>query len=160
MTRVEDIIATFGPGIARIASAYEADAACREDLVQEILLAVHLALPRLQDEARLAPFVFRIAHNRCVTHVARAVREKRGLRATPPLAEPTASPEHDLLYAERNRRLAEALRGVPLAYRQPLSLALEGMSHADIAATLDISLSNVGVRINRGKTMLKALLDE
>lgn len=160
MTTLEDIIAAFGPGIARVASTYEADSGWREDLVQEILLAIHLALPRLQDPASLAPFVFRIAHNRCVTHVARAVREKRSVTAAPLLAEPTASPEQDLLAADQNRRLACALRRVPLSYRQTLSLALEGMSHADIAATLDISLSNVAVRINRGKTMLKALLDE
>ena len=160
MARLEDIISAYGAAVGRIAAAYEADPALREDLVQEILLAVHLALPRLQDEARLAPFVFRIAHNRCVTHVARAVNEKRIVAAAPPLVEATASPEQDLLASEQNRRLASMLRRMPLPYRQALSLALEGMSHAEIAATLDISLSNVGIRINRGKEMLKALLNE
>lgn len=160
MTRLEDIITAYGAGVARIAATYEADPALREDLVQEILLAVHLALPRLQDESRLAPFVFRIAHNRCVTHVARAVHEKRTRAAVQHTVEATTSPEQSLLATEQSRRLGSMLRRLPLPYRQVLSLALEGMSHADIAATLDLSLSNVGVRINRGKDMLKALLDE
>jgi RNA polymerase sigma-70 factor (ECF subfamily) len=160
MARLEDIIAAYGAAVARIAAAYEADPALREDLVQEILLAVHLALPRLQDETRLAPFVFRIAHNRCVTHVARAVQEKRARVAVQHIVGATMSPEQDLLATEQSRRLGAMLRRLPLPYRQVLSLALEGMSHADIAATLDLSLSNVGVRINRGKDMLKALLNE
>ena len=160
MAKLEDIISTYGAAVARIAATYEADPTLREDLIQEVLLAVHLALPRLQDEARLAPFVFRIAHNRCVTHVARAVHEKRAIAAAPPVVEAAHSPEQDLLASEQNRRLAAALRRMPLPYRQTLSLALEGMSHAEIAATLDISLANVAIRINRGKEMLKALLDE
>lgn len=160
MITLEDVIAGYGAGIARVALAYEANAAVREELTQEILLAVHLALPRLQNVEHLAPFVFRIAHNRCITHVARAVREKRDLASMPPPDECLVTPETELLVSEQNQRLASSLRRVALPYRQALSLFLEGLSHADIAEVLDISVSNVGVRINRGKAMLKVLLDE
>jgi DNA-directed RNA polymerase specialized sigma24 family protein len=34
-------------------------------------------------------------------------------------------------------------------------LALEGMSYAGIGQTLDISVANVGIRLNRAKSMLR-----
>ena len=49
----------------------------REDLTQEILIAIHRALPSLANPDSLAPFIFRIAHNRGVTHVARQAGARR-----------------------------------------------------------------------------------
>ena len=48
--------------------------------------------------------------------------------------------------------------GLPLSYRQVVTLYLEEMSYAEIAEALDISESNVGVRISRAKQMLKEML--
>ncbi len=158
MTRLDDIIARHGSAIARVAATYEADPTLRQDLVQDLLLAIHLSLPQLKDPALTAPFIFRIAHNRCVTHVVQSSRRRR-LTQSLPEPDPSPSPEDELLQSERNHRLAAALRRLPLAYRQVLSLALEGMSYGEIAAVLDISVSNAGVRLTRGKTMLKDLLD-
>jgi RNA polymerase sigma-70 factor (ECF subfamily) len=39
-------------------------------------------------------------------------------------------------------------------------LLLEELSYAEIAEALGISLSNVGVRVNRAKALLKAMLDD
>ena len=41
-----------------------------------------------------------------------------------------------------------------------MTLLLEELSYAEIAEALDISLSNVGVRVNRAKAQLKAMLDD
>lgn len=153
------IIAAYGPGIARVAASYEADRALAEDLTQEILLAIHRALPSLRDETALAPFVFRIAHNRGVTHVMRQVGERRRSEELRPPDE-TATPEQLLLADERTRRLTTAVRRLPLPYRQVMTLLLEDLSHAEIAEALGLTRTNVGVRVNRAKTQLKALLDD
>ena len=71
MATIEQVLSDYGPALARIAGAYERDRALRDDLVQEIAAAVWKALPSLSDPAKLKPFVFRIAHNRSVSHVAR-----------------------------------------------------------------------------------------
>lgn len=159
MANLEGIIAAFGPALARVAGSYEADRALQEDLLQEIMLAVHRALPSLKDEERLAPFVFRIAHNRSVTHVIQqAARRKVG--AHDAVAEETETPEESLLSTERSHRLAVAVRRLPLPYRQVITLVLEDLSYAEIAEALGLSLSNVGVRVNRAKSQLKAMLDD
>jgi RNA polymerase sigma factor (sigma-70 family) len=152
------VLRDYGPALSRVAAAYEADYALREDLVQEILLAIHRALPKLTQGDRLRPFVFRVAHNRGVTHVIRQVRAKRPAEET--VASDMASPEDRLLEDERSRRLLAAIRQLPLPYRQVVTLLLEDMSYAEIAETLALTLSNVGVRINRAKAQLRTILDE
>lgn len=143
----------------RVCASYEADPALREDLFQEILVAIHSALPRLRDKTRIAPYIFRIAHNRGVSHVvARTSLKNRGevadLRGEP------ITPEESVIAAERQARLLSTVRKLALPYRQVITLVLEDLSHAEIAEALEISLSNVGVRVNRAKKMLKEMLGE
>lgn len=154
----DQIVAEFAPALARVAAAYERDRALKEELVQEILLAVVEALPRLKDPAKLKPFVFRIAHNRAVSHVARRVREPKG--GEDALAVPSDAPsqEQTLIAQERSAALVEAVRALPLPYRQVITLLLEDLSYEEIAETLGITLTNVGVRINRAKQQLKERL--
>ncbi len=64
MTDFESVVDTYGPALRRLASAWERDAAAREDLLQEILLALWRALPRFRGECSEKTFVFRVAHNR------------------------------------------------------------------------------------------------
>ena len=160
MRGLEQIIADYGSGLARVAASYEVDRMLREDLVQEILIAIHRALPSLANPDSLAPFIFRIAHNRGVTHVARQVGAKRAERQVQIENAPLETPEERLLADERANRVTVAVRRLPLPYRQVMTLLLEELSYAEIAEALDISLSNVGVRVNRAKAQLKAMLDD
>jgi RNA polymerase sigma-70 factor (ECF subfamily) len=159
MNTLEGIIKTYGAGLARVAASYEADAALQEDLLQEILIAIHHALPSLRDPGRLGPFVYRIAHNRAVTHIVRqkAVPQPR---EAPDVADPAATPEQRILDEERQGRVMKAVRQLPLPYRQVMTLVLEDLSHAEIAEALGLSPSNVGVRVNRAKVLLKDLLHD
>lgn len=157
MVALEEIIRLYGAGLARIAASYEADRSLQQDLVQETLLAIYRALPGLREPDRLAAFVFRIAHNRGVTH---ALRERDARRLPDRLPEAEDSPEHAALAEERSRRLQDAVRRLPLPYRQVVTLALEDLSHADIAQALGLTVSNVAVRVNRAKAMLKEMLDD
>lgn len=159
MVTLQGIIASYGPGLARVAASYEADRALQEDLLQEILLAIHGALPGLRDESKLAAFVFRIAHNRAVTHIVRRTGERRGDRSQIP-HDGTDTPESHVLADERTRRLLGAVRRLPLTYRQVVTLVLEDLSYAEIAEALGISQGNVGVRVTRAKAMLREMLDD
>lgn len=157
MRGLHDVIGAHGRALARVASAYEADPSLQEDLLQDILMAIHGALPALKDPGRMAPFVFRIAHNCGVNHVVRRVADKK----TPAGGEekPVPTPEQALLASERSTRLIAAIRRLPLPYRQVMILVLEELSYPEIAETLGITASNVGVRVNRAKAQLKAMLD-
>jgi RNA polymerase sigma-70 factor (ECF subfamily) len=153
------IVQEFGAAFARLAAGYERNRALREELVQEIVFAVCQALPRLSDPAKLKPFVFRIAHNRAVSHVVKRVREPRADELGEDLAADAPTPEQSLLRREQSERLVVAVRALSLPYRQVIMLLLEDLSHAEIAEALGLSISNVGVRVSRAKERLKELLD-
>lgn len=159
MGTLEEIIDAYGAGIARLAASYEADPMLQEDLTQDILLAIHRALPSLREIDRLGPFVFRIAHNRGVEHVMREVRIKRQ-RSVEIDPEPgIACLEQHIMAEDSSERVRRAIRRLALPYRQVITLLLEDLSYAEIGETLGISASNVGVRVNRAKAQLKAMLD-
>jgi RNA polymerase sigma-70 factor (ECF subfamily) len=159
MAEFDRILAELGPALVRVASSYERNPALRDELVQDILLAISRALPRLRDAARLKPFVFRIAHNKGVDHVARHAGDPPMEDIPEQLARSDGSPEDDLIRKQRAERLARAVRALDLPYRQVITLLLEDLSYGEIADALGISLSNVGVRVSRAKALLRSLLD-
>lgn len=153
------VITQFAPALARVVASYERDRALQEELLQEVLMAILSSLPRLAHADKLKPFVFRIAHNRCLSHVARRMRERAHQEPVDDLAAEAASQEQALIEQERGERLLEAVRQLTLPYRQVMTLILEDMSYDEIADTLGISVANVGIRVNRAKQQLKVLLD-
>lgn len=155
----QSVVMQFEPALARIVASYERDRVLQEDLLQEVLIAVLISLPRLADAGKLKPFVFRIAHNRCLSHVAKRMRERA---ADLPLEDVAADgPDHAdaLTDTQRSGRLLEAIRRLELPYRQVMTLLLEDMSYEEIAETMGISIANVGVRVNRAKQQLRTMLN-
>ena len=59
--------------LSRLVASYARSASDREDLLQEIAIALWRALPGFRGECSERAFLFRIAHNRCMTYVAKRV---------------------------------------------------------------------------------------
>ncbi len=153
--RFEQALNAHGAALRRVAAAYERDVARREDLFQDICLAIWRALPRFRGEASQRTFVLRIAHNRAVTHSTRRRPPALELSEAGPLADPAADPEAEMSRRQRHARLEAALHRLPIAMRQILTLALEGLAHRDIADVLGISENNVAVRLSRARDRLR-----
>ena len=154
------VVTRFAPALARIVASYERDRTLRDELLQEVFMSVFTSLSRLVHQDKLKPFVFRVAHNRCITHVAKRMRERIDQVPIDDLAAEAASQEQMLIEQERGERLLSAMRRLPLPYRQVMTLILEDMSYEEVAETLGITEANVGIRVNRAKQQLKALLDD
>ena len=146
--------------IKRIASSYEAESHLAEELVQEIYFAIWRALPSFRGDASLRTFVARIATNRSVTHVARALKSAPSLELSEQIEAPGASPESQAIALNHHARLMTAVRGLPLAYRQPVMLTLEGLTPREIADLLGISTNAVAIRMSRAKELLRRLLED
>jgi RNA polymerase sigma-70 factor (ECF subfamily) len=159
MASLQQVISAYGPALSRLAASYERDPGLREELMQEVLLAIHQALPRLREADRLKAFVFRIAHNRALSHVVARMREPQGHGEVEALASDAPTPEHAVAGRQAGEQLTAAVRRLPLPYRQVVVLVLEDFSYDEIAETLGISVSNVGVRMNRAKAQLRSLLN-
>lgn len=152
------VIVQFEPALARVVASYERDRALQDDLLQEVLMAVITSLPRLESPAKLKPFVFRIAHNRCVSHVAKRMHERTTHLPFDDAPSDILCYEEAINEVQRSHQLLEAVRTLDLPYRQVVTLLLEDMSYDEIAETLGISVANVGVRVNRAKQQLKGKL--
>ena len=152
------LLAAHGPALSRLASSYVRDAAEREDLLQEIVLAIWKALPRFRGEASERTFLFRIAHNRAITWLGKRRAPSSDADGPLEIADTTPDPERRLSTEQEGARLMNAIHHLPIAYAQVVTLTLEGMSYAEVADVLGISETNVGARLTRAREMLRKLL--
>lgn len=157
--RYDQILRREGAALRRVAAAYEAEAARREDLFQEICLAIWQALPRFRGESSERTFVFRIAHNRGLTHRSRRRANPVDLEEAEPVADPRPGPEAEAGEAQRRERLRSAVLDLPLEPRQVISLTLEGLSPREIAEILGITENNAAVRLSRARRALRQILE-
>lgn len=158
--RFDRLLAENSPALARLAASYTNTATDCDDLFQEIAMALWQALPRFRGECSDRTFLFRIAHNRAIAFLARYRSRAAQTGAEIEMPDPAPDPESGLIREQRGRQLVRAIHRLPVLYRQIVMLALEDMDYAEIAQVLGISESNVGVRLNRARQMLRELLEE
>jgi RNA polymerase sigma factor (sigma-70 family) len=160
------LVAQNGGALRRVAATYEADPSRQEDLLQEILLALWRALPTFRGESSERTFLFRIAHNRGLSHLLKTKRtplvELEGLEEDVQedlLADPRQNPERSAVERQDRARLLEAIRALPLLPRQILTLYLEGLSHREIGDVLGLTENHVAVQLHRARHKVRALLE-
>jgi RNA polymerase sigma factor (sigma-70 family) len=155
----ERLLAAHGPALSRLAASYTNTLSDRDDLLQEIAVAIWQALPRFRGECSERTFLYRIAHNRAITHLARARTQMHGSIEEVEVRDPAPGPESNLAQQQRADRLRQAVHSLPIVYRQVIMLTLEGLGYKEISDVLGISESNVGVRLNRARQQLQDLLE-
>jgi RNA polymerase sigma-70 factor (ECF subfamily) len=155
------VLERHGPGLRRVARVYASRTDESEDLWQEIALALWRALPSFRKESSERTFAFRVAHNRGLSFVARGRRsEERSEPNAPDSDAPSDAPSPEEQLGEERRRdaLWRAIHRLAPGARAVVTLALEGLSHDEIAEVLGITANAVGVRLSRARDQLKKTL--
>jgi RNA polymerase sigma factor (sigma-70 family) len=143
--------------LGQIAGAHAQTQAEREDLEQEIALALWQALPGFRGESSLRTFVHRIAR---YCHY-RVLRRRSRMHLEPyvdALPDASEGAESWLTRVEQHEKLERALDRLPDGPRGALALRLQGKSYAEIAEALGISEHNVSVRLVRAKQRIASEL--
>lgn len=154
---LQSILREHWPMLTRLASSYTRDSARRDDLLQEVSIAVWQALPRWRGDGSLRAFVARVAHNRCVDVFAKEQRlSASDLDETWP--DPHADPLRHAEAQQQRDGLLTAVLSLPLGYRQVVSLALEGFAHREISEALGLEENAVAQRLSRARRMLRDLM--
>jgi RNA polymerase sigma-70 factor (ECF subfamily) len=133
------------------------------DVAQETFVQLYSHLGRLDEREPLAPWLFRVARNRCIDLIRR--------RRTVPLGMPDDAGESTFvgepadedplpeLVAERadlQRLLSDAIAQLPPAYAEVVALRYAGdRSFAEIAVILDCDEGAARVRFHRAKALLR-----
>jgi RNA polymerase sigma-70 factor (ECF subfamily) len=135
-----------------------------EDLLEETWLRFVDALPRLHDDTRLAPLLFKIARNLYVSYCrSRAIEDQHapGMIGLWPSGSAAPSPFDATVARETGERLDEALAALPAIYREALLLvAVDDMKPAEAAAVCGVSGEAMRQRISRARAMLARHFDE
>jgi RNA polymerase sigma factor (sigma-70 family) len=158
--RFNALLAQHGASLARLAASYARAPGEREDLLQDIAMAIWQALPRFREESSERTFLFRIAHNRGISYIARRRPLIADIDEEMDVQDARPDPATALLNQQEGERLLDAIRCLPVSHRQIVTLTLEDMSYAEIAEVVGISESNVGARLTRARQMLRRLLQE
>ena len=154
----EVLVAANHDRLYRICRAYlPRDPAAAQDLYQDILVQLWTHLPRYRGEAQLGTWVYRVAVNTALLFKRREQRRPTGpdpdtLAQVLPADSDEAARAHDDLLDQLHQCIAR----LPDPDRLLVSLLLEDASYQQIADVLGLSLSNVGVRLNRLKKKLAA----
>ena len=134
----------------------------REDLTQDVFLAVHRALPRFRGEAALGTLIQRIAINTAYEHLrGRSRRPASPVDAAffDELVAPNASPEARAAAREDCAHVFACLERIKPKKRIALLLRLvDGLAFEDIAKLVDATPEAVAKRVQHAQRELDALL--
>ena len=154
----EDLLRRYVTPLRRLAWSYESDPAAREDLFQEIAIALWTALPRFRGESSERTWAYRVAHNTAISFAAQ--QRRRGQREQPvePVHEPAlpACQEGDAIDEQRRALLWAAVQALPVADRQVIVLHFEGLSAQEIESVTGLSAGAVATRLTRIRQKLAA----
>jgi RNA polymerase sigma-70 factor, ECF subfamily len=152
-----------GP-MARFIARRVADPQDAEDVLQEVLLRIHRHSEELASADRVASWVHRIARNAIVDHYRRRAARPEFPARDPSevdkaLEESLDEPAAGALRSELASCLRPLIARLPDKHRQALVLTeLEGLTQAEAAQRLAISVSGAKARVQRGRAQLRTLL--
>lgn len=135
------------------------------DLAQEAFFRAWRGLPGFQFDSAFSTWLFRLSANVCLDWL-RAKKRRPTVSLTTvddedeevqlDLPDPGKSPEELVLAAEDRAALTKALNGLPVEYRQILTLrAIDDLSYAEIAGILKIKEGTVKSRLSRARLALR-----
>lgn len=137
-----------------------------EDLAQEVFVKAFFGLRRFEGRSKFSTWLQRIKINHCLNFNQKKRNKSFVSIETPGLesrADLQTAPRAESSLRARDdwRRIAEVLDGMSDNLRVPLILRdADGLSYAEIARRLDLSLSAVKMRIKRGREEFRALYDQ
>ena len=149
----------LGP-LQRLAYGYTREPSARDDLFQEIALALWTALPSFRGEASERTWLYRVAHNTAIRFTARRVRRAQHEYPDEGAVEPVSpgDPERSAIDSQQRARLWTAVHALPLPDRRLVMLHLEGLSAGEIESVTGLSAGSVATRLTRLRQKLAATI--
>jgi len=150
-----------GSSVMKVARAYTLSSAECQDLAQEILLQAWRSLPNFEGKASPATWFYRVALQTAMNwhkkDTPRRSRQQPLVEVHVLTAAGTSSVEH-VQQQETVEQLYKAIQQLPKADAALVLLYLDELSYRDMAEVLGISENHVGVKLNRAKKALHALM--
>ena len=150
-------IASFRPRMHRYCARMTGSALDGEDVMQEAIFEAYLKLGSFDASRPLGPWLFRIAHNRCIDFLRRrqAQREVEAEAAAPALVHPSEPVGRGV-----DRAIERLVIALPPKERACVLLKdVFDYSLGEIADLVESTTGGVKAALNRGRGKLAALTD-
>lgn len=133
------------------------------DLVQTIFVKAYTNIQSFDPSLRFSPWIYRIAHNTFVNELRRTSRApvvSFDLDTVFPSLFATETADHGAHVRDMRAMLDASLAQIDMKYREPLVLHyFEDLEYQEIADVLRIPVSTVGVRLARGRALLRSVVN-
>lgn len=151
-----DIEAQLRPWIARrVTSPSDVD-----DVVQDVFVRMHRGLADLQDGQSFGGWVYRVAAHAVSDHQRARSRHPLPRSADDAAPEVPLEPLEEDLGGELTACVAMFVARLPSPYREAITLTeLEGMTQAQAAEMLGVSVSGMKSRVQRGRERIRRMFE-
>src|SRR5450432_1434714 len=146
------LFSEYGAAMRRLTAVYVNDSRDREDLVQEIAVALWQAIPKFRGEASERTWLYRIAHNTAITASTKLRRRGRTESAVDEVPDPPAESTHgdkQLIDSQKREWLMRAIRELGAVDRQIVTLHLEELSYREIQEITGMTEGAIATRLTR-----------
>src|SRR5215468_7409999 len=149
-----ETVSNLRPSLHRYCSRMTGSVMDGEDVVQETLFEAYRKLDQFDDSRPLKPWLFRIAHNRCIDFLRkRGVRVETETAATVPDVAETTDPS----ILDLGRAVEQLVTSLPPKERACVLLKdVFDYSLEEIAELVDSTVGGVKAALNRGRAKLAA----
>ena len=148
MMDFEELYNQYSPQIFRVCMGYINDPEQAKDLTQETFISVWRNMSTFRNESKISTWVFRIATNNCLRAIE---KNKRITKVELPIHLPDVPEETQ---EEKLTFLYNCIAELEETDRIIISLVLEDLPQAEIAAIVGLSAVNTRVKIHRVKEKL------
>lgn len=157
----ELIVRRFNPTLYKIGRSYNYNHQDTQDLMQDTFIDAYKNLQQFEGRANFKTWLIRIMLNNCYRKKEKSSFKNELVTDFNENAKPMFNnSQNNTVNKIQNRELGhiieKALASLPQDYRMVFSLReINGLSTAETADLLGITETNVKVRLNRAKTMLR-----
>lgn len=134
-----------------------------DDIAQQIWMRVWEQIGSLVDVARWRGWLYMLARNAAIDAGQKSTRQRKRQSALDDNGDHVAThdeqPALRLARAEDEKRILNAIKGLPAIYREPFMLRhLEDWSYAQIGEALGLPVDTVETRLVRARRLLREAL--
>lgn len=164
-----EMVEQHSPRIFNLARGMMNDPDEAEEILQETFLQAVKHIGRFRSQSKLGTWLYRIATNQALMRLRRQRPvnfslddpEENSIEYTLPQAEWSRRPESELLNQEAQHEMEKAIDALPEILHLVFILRdVEGLSTAETAEVLDLSISAVKSRLLRARLKLRDSLSD
>jgi len=150
----KELVRVYSPALMSVCVRYMGDRHFAEDMLQESYIRIFNNILQYEAKGSFKSWLFRIAATTCLKEL-----RKKQLMIDSEISDYDVSDINETFTLDDESGILKIIEELPLPYRLVFNLyVIEGYSHQEIAAMMDIGESTSRTQLTRAKKMVRDLL--